>query len=195
MKMAVFNELAAGSSKLINSSSETVNILCGISNAFSIISEDSMYVNHGVLFETSLQKTLSAGGTYDISFSTPPDVSIHVKNAAIIASAGFLTIQFYEGTSVSGGATVIAYNHNRVVSATASAFAITSANITALGTLLRTSYVTGVSGIAGTGGGGLATEGLKWILAENTNYNYRITNGASAANTITFNAYGFDATL
>jgi hypothetical protein len=195
--MGLFEQLAAGSSKMVNSSSETVNILEHATNAFPSISIDHSRIHQGKFFEASIQKaSLSAGGTYNISFTTPVSGYMHYRQAQITCSADNLTADFYEGNTISGGATATAFNRNRNNTAAATLSIVTSANITADGTLIQKTFIGGGSGISSTRSGGSLSQENEWVLDQNKNYNLRLTNGGTGANTVNVNLvwYESDAT-
>lgn len=197
MKMALYNELAASGGKMINSSSETVDILEHVSNAFVTMTVDHHNIHHGKFFEASIQKaSLSAGGTYNVSLTTPSTGYIHYRQSNVSCSSDNLTIDLYEANTISGGATVTAYNRNRNSTAVSTLTIVTSANITAAGTLIQKTFVGGGTGISSTRSGGSLSQDNEWVLDQSQNYNLKFTNGSTGANTVNANIvwYESDAT-
>lgn len=194
--MGIFNELAAGSSKLINSADETVRILEEVSDAISIIDIDHHRIHEGQFYEFFVQKTsLSSGGTYDVSFTTSSSPYIHYRLANVSPTADKLTMDLYEGNTISGGATITSYNRNRNSTATTTLIIVTSATITALGTNINKVLLGGGSdvGVNALKIGGTFNPQGEWILKPSTNYNLRFTNGSSAANTFVVNNVFYEA--
>lgn len=194
--MPLFNELAAGSSKLINSASDTVNILERATNAFVYIDTDHRGIHRGQFFETSVQATLSSGGTHNIVLTTPATDYIHYRAEKVVCSADKLTISLYENCSVSGGATVTPYNHNRNNTAVSTVAVVKTANVTADGTLISQSFIGGGSGIGGSRQGAETSQANEWVLALSKNYCVRLSNGSTGSNTVNINNlwYEEDAT-
>lgn len=181
-----------GVQSYVNTGNETYQAVDILSNKLKIIDSDHEEVHEGRLYEIYAHTVISAGGTYDISINTPTEGNIHVRNSFIAASKGFILLEFYEDSSVVGGAPIIAYNHDRTSTNLSLGNQVTSATITAYGTLLKNSYIVGSTGVAGTFGGSSTTESVEWILKQNTSYTWHIINESSAENTVHFGAYGYD---
>lgn len=191
--MGRFEELASSGSRMINSSNETVNILEHVSDAFTTITVDHHSIHHGRFFEASIQKSaLSAGGTYDVSFTTPATGYVHYRQANVSCSADSLTIDLYEGNTITAGASLTAYNRNRNSTATATLILVVTATITALGTSIQKTFVGGGTGISSTRSGGSLSQDNEWVLDQSQNYNLRFTNGSTGANTINANLVWYE---
>jgi len=186
--VALYNELAAGSSKFINSASETVNMLDKCTNAFKFISADRAQIHEGRYFESSVSKAISASGVLNISFVTSSTRYIHFRQAVVSCSADKVAIDLYEGNSLSGGAVVSTYNKNRISTAAATLSIYTTASITSDGTLIHQSYIGGGTGVSSTVSGGNVGQENEWVFAQNQNYNLRITNNSTEENTIVVNS-------
>ena len=182
------------SPKMLNSANETIILLEEVTNAFKLIDTDHGSIHEGKFYENSVQTTLTAGGTYDIAFTTPADLYMHYRPAKIVCSADKLTIGFYEDCSVVGGATLTAYNHRRATTAAATMIFVTSASITAIGTSIHKSYIGGGTGVGGSRVGAETGQKNEWVLKQTTNYCLRLSNASSSSNIVNINNIWYEET-
>jgi len=185
--MGLFEELAAGSSKWINSAGQTVNLLDSVTNGQRVITDDQSQIHDGVFFSLNAQATLTSGGTYNIVFTTSSSKTVHFRFLGTSCSADKLNTALYENCSVSSGATATSYNHNRNNTAIATMTIAKTANVTADGTLLTQSYIGGGTATGGHFSGGELGEANEWVLNPSINYCMRITNNSSGSNTFNTN--------
>lgn len=190
--MSLFSELAASGSKMINSADETVNLLERVTNAFVNIDSDHRGIHRGQFYEASVQATISSGGTYNIVLTTPADTYVHYRNEKVSCSTDKLTISLYEGCTVTAGATVTPYNHNRNNTAASTVTVVKTATVTADGTLITQAYIGGGTGIGGSRQGSETGRENEWVLAFNTNYCIRLSNGSTGANTFNLNSIWYE---
>ena len=180
------------SPKMINSADETVFILERVSDAFPVIDIDKKSIHEGTFFETSVHATLSAGATYNIVLTTNASRYIHYRASRISCSADKLKISLYEDCTVTAGATVTPYNHNRNCTAATTVIIVKTANVTADGTLILQSFIGGGTAVGGNYMGGEGERANGWILKQSTNYCLRLENGSSGSNIVNVNQVWYE---
>lgn len=175
------------SPKMLNSAGETIILTERVTNAFKQIDVDHSNIHEGELYENSVQATLTAGGTYDIAFTTPSTLYVHYRPAKITCSADKLTINLYEDCSISSGATLTAYNHRRATTSIATMAFVTTASITSIGTLIHKSFIGGGTNVGGRSSGAETGQKNEWVLNQSTKYFLRLSNGSSSSNIVNIN--------
>ena len=181
-------------SAMLDSASETVNIIDYVTGAFPTIEVEHRYIHEGLFFETSIQATLTAGGTYNIVITTPATLYMHYRASRISCSADKLTINIYEDCSVSSGEIVAAYNHNRIVTAIATMTIVKTANVTADGTLILQTFIGGGTSVGGHYSGDEGVRTNEWIFKQSTNYCLRLSNGGAGSNIVNVNQVWYEET-
>lgn len=180
------------SSKYITSASETVYVVDWMTGAMKQIDSDHAYIHQGIFFEVSINKTITPSGTYNIVLQTPSTDYIHFRPANIATSGDKLTISLHEDCTATGGATVASYNHNRTKTAVATMTVITSATITADGTLIHQSYIGGGTSQGSNRSGSSVGQSNEWILKQNTKYLLRLVNGSTTDNVVVTNQVWYE---
>ncbi len=146
-------------------------------HALTTISEEHRLIHDGMFFTArGIVPSIPAAGTFDILLKTgiiPP----HFRKLVVTFDDGPVTIEFFEGTTVSAdGVAASVINNNRMSSNVPLTGVFTGPTVTDPGTSL---------GALAEPGGPASAEGPEigeeLILASNTNYMVRITNGAAGA--------------
>jgi len=143
------------------------------------ISDFNYYVHAGQAFEWNANWTMSSGQVHRILFTTPsspPDINL-VYNAY---ASGATTVEFYSGTTYTGGTGTAgtAWNRNRQSSNTADTSVLVDPTVISDGTLLRSDEITSAANIkSGATSGDFDTS--TWVLDESTVYMLKITSGAN----------------
>ena len=187
--MTLFNELAAGSSKLVNSSSATTNILGTVSDSIKIIDSEIEEVFEGNKFwagtsvyagATTADNTIYILGIVSAAYTLMGARSIQVASTAAIS----VMVDLYEDVATStnsGNMTSFCMNRN-LTSVGTFTFNNAPATITAAGTLLPSSNLVKSSTEAAYN---VATT-YKYLMKNNTKYALKIVNYGNATAKLTF---------
>lgn len=187
--MSLFNELAAAGGKLINSSSETVNILGSTSNAIKTIDADSENILEGYKFwagtsvdvgATTADDTIYILGIVSAQTTIMGQRSIQAVSTAAIS----LQISLYENVATStNSSNITSYCINRNITSVGT-FAINDvpATITASGTLLPPTNLLKTSANFASN----IVADYKYVMKSNVKYALKIQNNGVATATITF---------
>jgi hypothetical protein len=160
--------------------------------AVKAMTADHSYIHDGLLFETFHKASVASSGVMNVSILTPAAGYIHLRPSAVSTSGDLVTIAFYEGTTMTVGTGLTAYNHNRNSTKAPTVVVKHTPTITADGTLLGQSFIGGGTGVGGSRSGGERGEVNEWVLKPSTQYLLRITNGSSAANVIQANVLWYE---
>ena len=169
-----------------------------ITSAIRTIETEHAYIHEGIFFEIYNKFTLASAATRVVTFKTPVGIYLHYKPTSLVTSADKVTIEFFEGATVTAatGTTVIPSNHNRNSTLTSGVTLLDAPTVTANGTKFAQVYIPGATGIGGTRTG--ASAGLsnsEWVLKPNTVYMIRGTNGSSGSNDIQINFEWYEESL
>jgi len=177
----------------VNISNE-IPMLERVTHSLPSIATDHEYIHEGIFFQCSLKFTLSAAGTRIIVLTTPADKYIHYRNERLATSGDKLTIELYEGPTVTAetGTPVTCYNHNRLSTITADMAVLVAPTVTVDGTLLSTAFIGGGTGTGSSRSGAELTDGNEWVLKRSTKYMLKITNGSSADNIVCVNPVWYE---
>ena len=190
MNMSLFSELASGSSKLVNSSSATVNILSTAIDAIKTIDIDTEDIYRGNKFwagttitvgATTADNTVYILGIVSASITLMHDRSIQSISTAAVS----LQIDLYEDVAtVTNSANLTSFCMNRNLSSATGTFTLNDAPaaITAAGTLMpstnllrsTTNFVSSVS------------INYNYEMKSNTKYALKVVNNGAATATLTF---------
>ena len=169
-----------------------------ITSAIRTIETEHAYIHEGIFFESYNKFTLAAGATRAVTIKAPVGKYLHYRPANLVTSADKVTIEFYEGATVTEGTGTAATpsNHNRNSTLTSGVTLLDAPTVTANGTKLAQVYIPGATGMGGTRTG--ASAGLsnsEWVLKPNTVYMFRVTNGSSGSNDIQINFEWYEESL
>jgi len=188
IQMGLFNELAAGSSKLVNSSSATVNILSSITDALKTIDIDleEVYRGHKFWAGTTITVGASADNTaYILGIVSSQVTFMHERYIQAISSSVIsLQIDLYEDVATitnSGNMTSFCMNRNLTSIGT---FTLNNApaTITASGTLLpSTNLLKSATNFASS-----VSADFNYGMKNNVKYALKITNSGTSTATLTF---------
>ena len=169
-----------------------------ITSAIRTIETEHSYIHEGIFYESYNKFTLAAGAKRVVTIKAPVGKYLHYRPTNLVTSADKVTIEFYEGATVTAatGTAVTPSNHNRN-SATASGVTLLDApTVTADGTKFAQVYIPGATGIGGTRTGQSAgTSGSEWVLKPNTVYMIKVTNGSSGSNDIQVNFQWYEESM
>ena len=161
-----------------------------ITGAFRTIETEHAYIHEGIFYESYNKFTLAAGAKRVVTIKPAAGTYLHYRPTNLVTSADKVTIEFYEGATVTAatGTAATPSNHNRN-SALASAVTLLDApTVTANGTKFAQVYIPGATGTGGTRTGASAgVSNSEWVLKPNTVYMVKVTNGSSGSNDIQIN--------
>ena len=167
-----------------------------VTESFAIIDTDHKYIHEGILFETYFQVNLTAAtGVSYISLTTPADKYIHYRPSYIVSSVDKLTVEFFEGSTVTAGtgSDLTNVNHNRNSAVTSKVTAKSGVTVTADGTKLTSTYIPGSTGTGGTRvGSAFGPAANEWVLKPSTTYTIKLSNTSSAANLVQINLFWYE---
>lgn len=142
-------------------------------------------IHEGLFYSASdIFVSINSAATYSIGILTSNDCYVHYRNERLSTSADKLKITLYEGSTVSGGTTVSAINHNRISSNVSSITIKKGITITSAGTTISTSYIGGGVNQGQNRSGGDTTGNNEFVLKRNTQYAIKLENGSSSTNII-----------
>lgn len=142
------------------------------------------YVFEGRMFSAYVVSgAIASLGTYDLGILTGSSTAIYIP-AAVTTSSDSVTISVQEGAVVTGGTPVTVTNRNRQSTISSKVTLVAAPTVSNAGTLVASSFISGVAGNPWSRQGGTASGGNKMVLKPNTQYLLRFTNGSTAANTI-----------
>lgn len=154
---------------------------------------DHAYIHDGRLYETFYKATLTAANTFNIGFLTAASKYVHYRPSAVSSSGDLVTIYLYESAVVySASSTLSSYNHNRNVTAAATAIVKVASTVSAAGTLISQSFIGGGTGVGGAKSGAERGDVNEWVLQPSTQYVIKVNNGSAASNTIQVNILWYE---
>lgn len=164
-----------------------------ISGAITNIGHEDLYISQGKLFESYVQTTIAAGGSYSIAIKTPLDKELHYRPSNIAPSADKITVEFFEDGTYTGGTDVAITNHKRSDGVSQTQALRSGITVVTNGEKVTQVYLPGAAGIGQSRTGG-AFNGSpnKWILKKDTVYIYKINNGSTEPNTVQINFFWYE---
>ena len=189
--MALIDEYQARTGRYIDEASVVRNIIERATGAPKQIDSDHAYIHDGRLFTALTQNTLLTGASRYISIVTPSSaVYVHYRNEIVSSSADKVTVELFEGATVtaSTGSAKASINHHRVGTPTASAVLVRDGvTVTGEGTMIYQSYIGGGTNLGAGRSGAETQQGNEFVLRPDTVYVVKLTNGSSGSNTIQCN--------
>lgn len=159
-------------------------------DAFAIMDNDHKYTHQGKLYETFDLQTIASSGTYSYELTTPASSTayVHYRWGQIASSADKVKIELNEGATLTGGASMTSYNHNRNSSNTAEVVVKKGVTVSDAGTQIDQIYMGGGTGNGANASGTESAGGThEWVLKPETTYLIRVTNGSSSSNNVEVN--------
>ena len=167
-----------------------------VTNALRTIDDARARIHDAKFYEAFFTTSVLAGGVYRLSILTPAMKIIHYTPSAVVTSGDKVTMQSYEGSTVTAdtGSLVPITNHNRTLPLTIADMVLKSGvTVTADGDLLTSFYLPGATGVGGSRTGSLfGVTSNEMALRPSTVYTYKFTNGSSAANIISANFFWYE---
>ena len=161
-----------------------------ITGAFRTIETEHSYIHEGIFFESYNKFTLAAGATKVVTIKPAAGTYLHYRPTNLVTSADKVTIEFYEGATVTAatGTAVTPSNHNRNSTLASKVTLLDAPTVTANGTKFAQVYIPGATGTGGTRTGASAgVSSSEWVLKPDTVYMVKVTNGSSGSNDIQIN--------
>ena len=169
-----------------------------ITSAIRTIETEHAYIHEGIFFESYNKFTLAAGATKVVTIKPAAGTYLHYRPTNLVTSADKVTIEFYEGATVTAatGAAVTPSNHNRNSALTSKVTLLDAPTVTADGTKFAQVYIPGATGTGGTRTGASAgVSNSEWVLKPDTVYMIRVTNGSSGSNDIQINFQWYEESM
>lgn len=170
--------MPAGSVQLIDENRDQANV-DGFSKALVSIDTVHSRIHAGQVYQLDvLDLALADDAAIDVLIIVGADEGGHVRFAA--NAGGDAQIQLYEDTTVSAnGAVQTPQNRNRRSLNTPDLTLYLGPTVTGVGTVLSNRLIP--AGKGGNSAGGDISSFEEWILAESTNYLFRVTNRGGGA--------------
>jgi len=169
-----------------------------VTGAISSINVEHTNIHEGKFFESYNKFTLAAAGTRFVTMKTPANKNLHYKPTGLVTSADKVTVEFFEGATVTAatGTAATPANHNRNSAITSGVTLLDAPTVTANGTKFTQVYIPGSTGVGGSRYGDSAgVSNSEWVLKPNTQYAIKVTNGSSASNDIQVNFQWYEEDL
>ena len=169
-----------------------------LTSAIRTIETEHAYIHEGIFYESYNKFTLAAGAKRVVTIKSPVGKYLHYRPTNLVTSADKVTIEFYEGATVTAetGTAVTPSNHDRNSALTSGVTLLDAPTVTADGTKFAQVYIPGATGTGGTRTGQSAgTSGSEWVLKPNTVYLIRVTNGSSGSNDIQVNFQWYEESM
>ena len=169
-----------------------------ITSAIRTIETEHSYIHEGIFFESYNKFTLAAGAKRVVTIKAPVGKYLHYRPTNLVTSADKVTIEFYEGATVTAetGTAVTPSNHNRNSALTSGVTLLDAPTVTADGTKFAQVYIPGATGVGGSRTGASAgVSNSEWVLKPNTVYMIKVTNGSSGSNDIQINFQWYEESL
>ena len=167
-----------------------------VTRAQRTIDDGHTKIHDSKFYEAFFTASVLAGGVYRLSILTPAIKIIHYTPSSVITSGDKVTMQFYEGSTVTAGtgSLVPMINHNRILPLTIAGMVLKrGVTVTEDGDLLSSFYLPGATGVGGSRVGSLfGVAANEMVLRPSTVYTYKFTNDSSAANTISANFFWYE---
>ena len=169
-----------------------------ITSAIRTIETEHSYIHEGIFFESFNKFTLAGGATRVVTIKPAAGTYLHYRPTNLVTSADKVTIEFYEGATVTAatGTAVTPSNHNRNSALTSGVTLLDAPTVTADGTKIAQVYIPGATGTGGTRTGASAgVSNSEWVLKPNTVYMIKVTNGSSGSNDIQINFQWYEESM
>lgn len=154
-----------------------------VTHGKKVITTDHGNIHAGIAFGYATKFTVAAGASAYLEVLTPATGYVHWKPTAIQTDGPKILVQLIEAPTTTPG-TVVASSNRRRVGTPPVSTVIVRTNPTGVsgGTVIDQDYVGGGTG-AGLSSvtGGIASNDNEWVLAQNTLYVIKVTNGGSAS--------------
>lgn len=149
------------------------------------IDTDHEYIHKGGFFSGFKQVSLGASASYVLGFANGSTKYIHYRMAKISTNQPQITIELRKDTGFNGGTAIETFNHNTVITATATMTVWGAPTVTATGTLINQDVIWGSTGIGGTRVGGESSGSAEeWVFAPNAKFTGTLVNGTTAVATV-----------
>ena len=187
------NSMSPHTGRFIKENGEVVNFagtVERVTSAFKTIETEHAYIHEGIFFESYNKFTLAAGATRVVTIKPAAGTYLHYRPTNLVTSADKVTIEFYEGATVTAatGTAVTPSNHNRNSTLASKVTLLDAPTVTANGTKFTQVYIPGATGVGGSRTGASAgVSNSEWVLKPDTQYAIKVTNGSSGANDIQIN--------
>lgn len=160
-----------------------------LTNSMKVMDNDHNYIHEGRLYTYNEKFDLATTASKVFAFTTPNgDLDIHYRPAIVSCSGDKLYIELLENNTLSAPGTnklTSVFNANRKSSNTTSMQTFASgATIDSAGTVIKTNYIGGGTGVGGNTSGGSIGVQNEVLLDQNKIYCVRITNGSGSTNTV-----------
>ena len=169
-----------------------------LTSAIRTIETEHSYIHEGIFFESFNKFTLAGGATRVVTIKPATGTYLHYRPTNLATSADKVTIEFYEGATVTAatGTAVTPSNHNRNSALTSKVTLLDAPTVTANGTKFAQVYMPGATGTGTTRTGQSAgTSGSEWVLKPDTVYMIKVTNGSSGSNDIQVNFQWYEESM
>ena len=169
-----------------------------ITGAFRTIETEHAYIHEGIFYESYNKFTLAAGAKRVVTIKPAAGTYLHYRPTNLVTSADKVTIEFYEGATVTAatGTAATPSNHNRNSTLASKVTLLDAPTVTADGTKFAQVYIPGATGLGGTRTGASAgVSNSEWVLKPNTVYMIRVTNGSSGSNDIQVNFQWYEESM
>lgn len=162
-----------------------------LTNSNRVMDNDHNYIHEGRLFIYNEKFTSATTVAKAFSFITPTvasNIDIHYRPVIATSSGDKVDIELYEGATLSANGTDMkssVINCNRQSSKTTQMQTFYSdSTISSAGTLIKSAYIPGGTGVGGTVSGGSIGVQNEILLKQNTLYVVKVINGSGDDNTI-----------
>ena len=169
-----------------------------ITGAFRTIETEHAYIHEGIFYESYNKFTLAAGAKRVVTIKPAAGTYLHYRPTNLVTSADKVTIEFYEGATVTAatGTAATPSNHNRNSTLASKVTLLDAPTVTADGTKFAQVYIPGATGTGGTRTGASAgVSNSEWVLKPNTVYMVKVTNGSSGSNDIQINFQWYEESM
>jgi hypothetical protein len=164
-----------------------------VTRSMPSITTDHEYIHEGGFFEVGHRFTMNAAGTAFLLLKTPAVKYVHYRNEKISTSGDKLTVELFEGPTITlAGTAITPVNHRRIHLVASDMVVQHTPTVGAEGTLLATSYLGGGTGQGQARAGDILTEQNEWVLKRGTDYLIKLTNGSAAQNIVQINPIWYE---
>ena len=169
-----------------------------ITGAFRTIETEHAYIHEGIFYESYNKFTLAGGATRVVTIKPAAGTYLHYRPTNLVTSADKVTIEFYEGATLTAatGTAATPSNHNRNSTLASKVTLLDAPTVTANGTKFAQVYIPGATGTGGTRTGASAgVSNSEWVLKPNTVYMVKVINGSSGSNDIQINFQWYEESM
>lgn len=136
-------------------------------------------IHGGSSFVASYIANVANAGTINVTITTP-DTTKYAHMLWVIGTELESELRFYEGSTITGGTALAAFNRNRNSSGTSTCVVMGTPTVGTVGSLIFTDHLGGGSAAARFGG---ETRGVnEWVLKKNTTYTVQLVNATASDN-------------